>query len=226
MLRADKEPDRRQVAIIDIKGRSAAWTSPTIPRWAGHRCAPRYCVQGNTLAGEKVIEDMAAAFERATGPLAERMLAGLDAAEAAGGDIRGKQGAAIYVVKPLVRADYDDTLVDIRVDDHPEPLAELERLLDLSDAYALATQGDDLVGQGRHDEAADRYTRAAALAPDNHELLFWSGLAAARGGDMDTALQRVRRAIELQPGWRDLLGRLEPDIAPAAAAVQSALERA
>jgi Flp pilus assembly protein TadD len=113
--------------------------------------------------------------------------------------------------------------VDLRVDDHPEPLAELDRLLDLSDAYALATEGDELVGQGRHEEAGERYRNASALAPGNHELLFWAGLAAAQAGDMPTALQRVREAIRLQPGWRELLDRLEPDIAPGAAAVRAAL---
>ncbi len=112
---------------------------------------------------------------------------------------------------------------DLRVDDSPEPLAELDRLLDLQDAYDLANEGDELAGAGRHDEAGDRYTRASALAPDNHELLFWAGLAAAQAGDMPTAIARVRRAIELRPAWRELLDRLEPDIAPAAEAVRAAL---
>ena len=83
--------------------------------------------------------------------------------------------------------------VDLRVDDHPDPLAELDRLLDLSDAYALATEGDDLVGQGRHEEAGERYRSASALAPGNHELLFWAGLAAAQAGDLPTALRAGAR---------------------------------
>ena len=112
------------------------------------------------------------------------------------------------------------TLVDLRVDDHPEPLEELERLPTSRDAYDLATEGDELTGEGRHEEAGDRYERASALAPGNHELLFWAGLAAAQAGDLPMALQRVERAIELQPGWRELLDRLEPDVAPGAAAVR------
>ncbi|HWN07677.1 MAG TPA: DUF1028 domain-containing protein, partial [Pyrinomonadaceae bacterium] len=112
-LRADKEPDRRQVAVIDIQGRSAAWSSKTIPDWTGHKCTPTYCVQGNTLANGNVIEEMGKAFEAAKGPLAERLLAALDAGQAAGGDRRGMQGAMLKIVKPLVRADYDDTLLDI-----------------------------------------------------------------------------------------------------------------
>ena len=114
--------------------------------------------------------------------------------------------------------------VDLRVDDHPEPLAELDRLLDLSDAYALATEGDDLVGQGRHEEAGERYRSASALAPGNHELLFWAGLAAAQSGDLPTALERVREAIRLQPGWQELLGRLGAEIAPGAPALRAALD--
>ena len=109
------------------------------------------------------------------------------------------------------------------MDDDAEPLAELDRLLDLHDAYELATLGDELTGEGRHDEAGDAYARASALAPDNHELLFWAGLAAAQAGDMPLALERVRGAIALRPAWRDLLGRLEPDVAPSAAAVLEAL---
>ena len=114
--------------------------------------------------------------------------------------------------------------VEVRVDDHPQPLAELDRLLDLSDAYALATEGDDLVGAGRHEEAGERYAAAAGIAPGNDELLFWAGLAAAQAGDLPTALDRVRAAIAIHAGWRDLLGRLEPEIAPGAAAVREALD--
>jgi tetratricopeptide (TPR) repeat protein len=117
------------------------------------------------------------------------------------------------------------TTVDLRVDDDPEPVEQLERLADLRDAYDLATEGDELTGEGRHAEAGDRYERASALAPGNHELLFWAGLAAAQAGDLPTALQRVERAIELQPGWGELLERLEPDVAPGAAAVRAALAR-
>ena len=90
----------------------------------------------------------------------------------------------------------------------------------------MATEGDELVGQGRHEEAGERYRSASALAPGNHELLFWAGMAAAQAGDMPTALERVREAIRLQPGWRELLGRLDSEIAPGAPAVLEALEDA
>jgi uncharacterized Ntn-hydrolase superfamily protein len=150
------------------------------------------------------------------------MLAALRAAEGAGGDARGKQSAAMVVV-PSTGEPWRKT-VDLRVEDHPEPLDELERLLGLRDAYDLATQGDDLTGEGRHAEAGERYRRAAELAPGNHELLFWAGLAEFGHGDREAGLAQVRRAIELQPGWRELLGRLGPDVAPDAAAVAAALD--
>src|SRR5690349_13266522 len=92
-LRADKEPDRRQVAVIDIQGRSAAWSSKTIPDWTGHKCTPSYCVQGNTLANRHVIDEMGRALEAATGPLPARLWAALDARQAAGRDRRGLQRA-------------------------------------------------------------------------------------------------------------------------------------
>jgi uncharacterized Ntn-hydrolase superfamily protein len=179
------------------------------------------------MRSDAVWPAMADAFVAARAPLARRLLAALEAAEAAGGDFRGRLAAAILVVRgePSERP-WDDKLLDLRVDDHPEPLAELDRLLDLSDAYTLATEGDDLVGQGRHEEAGERYRSASALAPGNHELLFWAGLAAAQAGDLPTALERVREAIRLQPGWRELLDRLDAEIAPGAPAVREALGEA
>jgi uncharacterized Ntn-hydrolase superfamily protein len=174
------------------------------------------------MASPEVWPAMAAAFESATGPLARRLLAAMLAAEAAGGDARGRQSSALVVAAGEGEAWRH--AVDVRVDDHPEPLAELERLLDLSDAYTMASEADELVGQGRHREAGERYRHASALAPGNHELLFWAGLATARGGDLAGGVEQVREAIRLQPGWEELLGRLAPEIAPAAAAVLDALD--
>jgi uncharacterized Ntn-hydrolase superfamily protein len=164
---------------------------------------------------------MAQAFSTATGPLARRLVAALRAAEDAGGDVRGRQSAALVVV-PAEGEPWRRT-VDLRVEDHPEPLDELARLLTLNDAYALATRGDELVGEGLPVEAGEMYEEAAALVPDNHELLFWAGLARAANGDLEGGLRAVRRAMELQPGWRELLDRLSPEVAPGAALVREAL---
>jgi tetratricopeptide (TPR) repeat protein len=153
--------------------------------------------------------------------LTSRLLAALDAAEAAGGDLRGRQSAAILVVP--AEGNHWDTVISLRVEDHPDPLTELRRLADLHGVYELAGQADELLNEGRHEEAAKLYLRAAELAPDNPELRFWAGLGAAQLGDLDTALRDVRAAIDAHPGWRELLERLPADVAPGARAVQTAL---
>jgi uncharacterized Ntn-hydrolase superfamily protein len=217
----DPRAQFRQVAVVDATGRVAVHTGESCIAFAGDRTGEGYSVQANMMASPGVWPAMAEAFEAAEGPLARRLLATLRAAEAAGGDARGRQSSAI-VVAPADGEPWRLT-VDLRVEDHPEPLDEIERLLDLAEAYKLANRGDSLAGQGRHEEASTLYRRAAELAPGSHELLFWSGLAAAQGGDMDTALRRIREAIALQPGWAELLERLQPDIAPSAPAVRAAL---
>ncbi len=220
----DQRQAFRQVAVVDAHGRVATHTGASCMAYAGHESGDGFSVQANMMASAEVWPAMARAFDASSGPLARRLIAALRAAEGAGGDVRGRQSSAIVVAPP--EGEPWRLLVDLRVEDHPEPLDEIERLLDLSDAYRLASEADELVGQGRHDEAAERYVRAAELAPGNHELIFWAGMSAAEGGDMATALERVRAAIAMQPGWAELLERLEPEIAPSAAAVRAALRDA
>ena len=221
LLDADASARFRQVAVIGVDGPPATHSGPGCIAYAGHAVGDDFSVQANMMASDAVWSAMAEAFTHATGPLARRMLAALRAAEGAGGDARGKQSSALVVV-PAAGDPWQRT-VELRVEDHPEPLDELERLLVLHDAYALATAGDDLTGAGRHAEAGEAYRAAAALAPDNHELLFWAGLAEFDHGDRALGLAQVRRAIALQPGWLALLGRLEPEVAPAAARVLETL---
>jgi uncharacterized Ntn-hydrolase superfamily protein len=222
LLAADEAARYRQVAVVDAHGNVAVHSGEGCIAYAGHEAGREFSAQANMMASPEVWPAMARAFEAAAGPLARRLVAALHAAEARGGDARGRQSAALLVA-PAEGETWRRT-VDVRVDDDPEPLAELDRLLDLADAYAKASAADDLLGRGRHAEASELYEEASELAPGNHELLFWSGLAAAQLGDMPTALERVREAVRLQPGWRELLGRLEPELAPAAGAVREALE--
>lgn len=223
LLAADPAARFRQVAVVDAHGAVATHTGDGCIPFAGHVVADGFSVQANMMASEAVWPAMLDAFASADPavPLHRRMLTALRAAEGAGGDVRGRQSAAL-VVAPAGGERWRTT-TDVRVDDHPEPLDELERLLRLADAYGLATEGDDLTGEGRHAEAGERYARAAALVPDNHELLFWAGLAAWGAGDRESALERVRRAIALQPGWAELLPRLSAEISPAAPEVARAL---
>jgi uncharacterized Ntn-hydrolase superfamily protein len=217
LLGEDPSAATRQVAVIDHSGEVAVHTGEETMAFAGHITGAAVSCQANIMADERVWPAMIQAFQDTEGPLTERLLAALDAAEAAGGDVRGRQSAAILVVP--AQGERWETVVDLRVEDHDEPLVELHRLVRLHDAYALAAEGDELVGQGRHELASEMFQQASALAPDNHELLFWAGLGAAQAGDLDTGVARVREAIAQQPGWLELLPRLTPQTAPSAAAI-------
>jgi uncharacterized Ntn-hydrolase superfamily protein len=212
----------RQVAVVDARGQVAAHTGDQCIPFAGHAVGDEVSCQGNMMATERVWPEMLDAFLWASGPLASRLLGALDAAEAAGGDARGRQSAAILVV-PAAGHEWE-TVVSLRVEDHPDPLVELRRLVALHDAYTLASQGDEAVAAGRHLDAARLFREASALAPDNHELLFWAGLGSAQGGDLDAGVAQVRAAIAMHPGWRELLDRLTDEVAPSASAVRQALD--
>jgi uncharacterized Ntn-hydrolase superfamily protein len=211
LLAADEAAAVRQVAVADSGGRVAVHTGDGCVAHAGHVTGDGFSVQANMMGSPRVWPAMAQAFAAAGGPLARRLLASLEAGEAEGGDVRGRQSAALLVVPATGEAWRRDT--ELRVEDHADPLAEVTRLLDLHDGYALASQADKLVGQGRYEEASDRYRQAARLGPDNEELLFWSGLSLMRMGDEEAGLERLRRVIAANPGWEDLLLRID-QIAP------------
>jgi uncharacterized Ntn-hydrolase superfamily protein len=174
------------------------------------------------MVSDSVWPAMLDAYHGAAGPLAQRLLAALDAGEAAGGDARGRQSAALLVV-PAAGEPWERR-VTLRVDDHPEPLPELRRLLVLRDAYGMAEQAEQLAAAGDHDAAARLHRRAAELAPDSHELRFWGALAAAQAGDLETAVAEAQAAISMRPAWLTLLSHLPESVAPAAPALLRALE--
>lgn len=211
----------RQVAIVDASGRVAAHTGPSCIAFAGHIVGDGVSCQANIMASERVWPAMLDAYEAAAGTMTARLMAALEAAEAEGGDARGRQSAAILVV-PASGPSWEK-VIELRVEDDPEPLGELRRLITVHDAYKLADRADGLVNDGRHDEAAQLYQQASALVPGNHELLFWAGLGAAQAGELETGVGRVRAAIEMHPPWRQLLERLPADVAPAATAVAERL---
>jgi uncharacterized Ntn-hydrolase superfamily protein len=213
----------RQVAIVDAAGRVATHTGSSCIAHAGHVTGDGASCQANIMASERVWPAMLEAFETGVGgSLAERLLSALDAAEGEGGDIRGRQSAAILIVP--AEGEPWRTSVSLRVEDHPDPLPELRRLLTLRQAYTLADQADELLNAGRHDEATALYARASALAPGNHELMVWAGLGAAQATDLETGLASIRSAIALHPAWREVLARLPADVAPAAPAILAQLE--
>ncbi|HWE15060.1 MAG TPA: DUF1028 domain-containing protein [Solirubrobacteraceae bacterium] len=213
----------RQVAVVDAGGAVAAHTGSDCMAFAGDIQGATVSCQANIMASPEVWPAMVDAFTAADGPLTRRLLAALNAGERAGGDLRGRQSAAILVV-PAAGEPWE-TVTSLRVEDHADPLGELDRLIGLDEAYRVAGRGDECVAEGRHDEAARLFRRASQLAPESDELRFWAGLGAAQMGDMEAALVDVRAAIDMHGGWRELLARLPPDIVPAAPAVLERLER-
>lgn len=225
LLEADELSAVRQVAIVDAAGRAAAHTGDRCMAHAGQVTGEGVSCQANIMASTEVWPAMLSAFEDAQGsPLARRLMAALHAAEAAGGDLRGRQSAAI-VVAPGTGAPWERVL-SLRVEDDPEPLDELDRLLVMDEAYRYAGAGDDHVAAGDRDEAARLYQRAHELVPESHELRFWAGLGAAQHGEVDDGLALIASAIAQQPGWRELLGRLPADMWPVAPDVLARLDDA
>jgi uncharacterized Ntn-hydrolase superfamily protein len=224
LLSEDAGAAGRQVAIVDAAGRVAAHTGTSCIPFAGHATGDGVSCQANIMAAERVWPAMLETFAATDGPLTQRLLDVLDAAEVAGGDIRGRQSAAILVV--AAEGNWWESAISLHVEDHPDPLAELRRLVGLHGAYALAGEADELVNEGRHDEAARRYEQAGKLAPRSHELRFWAGLGAAQAGDLEAGVADVRQAIAMHSGWRPLLERLPADVAPSAAAVLARLRAA
>jgi uncharacterized Ntn-hydrolase superfamily protein len=222
LLAEDPLAASRQVAIVDARGEVAAHTGDACMAFAGDVQGDGVSCQANIMVSADVWPAMLDAYVAAPGTLSSRLLAALDVAEATGGDLRGRQSAAILVVPAA--GDPWDTVTSLRVEDHPDPLTELARLSRLDAAYRIAGEGDEDLAAGRHDEASARFARACEVAPESDELRFWAGLGAAQVGDMETALAYVHAAIEAHAGWLDLLRRLTPEMAPSAPAVLAALD--
>lgn len=209
LLSADAQAEVRQVAMVDAAGRVAAHTGANSIAAAGHRLGDAYSVQANLMRSESVWPAMAEAYEAADGDLAERLLVALEAGQAAGGDIRGRQSAAILVVaaepsgKPWV-----DRIFDLRVEDHPEPIAELRRLVQLQRAYHFMNRGDEMAGQARWNEALDEYRKGAELAPDIEELPYWVAVTLFTAGREDEALPIFREVFEKNADWIEVTRRL------------------
>ncbi len=208
----DPAIEHRQFAIVDAHGGAVAFTGAACMGEAGQYSGDGYTCQANMMRNDTVWATMALAFEQAGGPLASRLLAALDAAQDAGGDLRGQQSAAILIVP--AEGTPSDTVVDLRVEDHPSPLAELRRLVTLGSAYRLADEGDDLVARGDFAAAAGRYVAASEIAPGNDELRFWAGLGLINAGAPQRGIELLRASIASDPSWYELLTRLNPSDVP------------
>lgn len=210
LLAGDERPEIRQLGVVDATGRAAAHTGAECIPACGHLVGDGFTVQGNLLAADTCWPAMAAAYEAglaAGDPFVERLLQAMEAAEREGGDVRGRQSAAIMIVaaEPQAAA-WRGRLLDMRIEDHPDPVPELRRIVTLQLAYELLSDEGDAARAGRSGE--ERYAEARRMAPGAMELVFWRGVELAAAGDIDGARRELRIAFAAAPNWRATLEHL------------------
>ena len=209
LLAIDEYANVRQVGMIDANGVVANHTGDSSIADHCDVAADNYSVQANMMWKPTVCEAMAAAFEAADGDLAERMMVALEAAQGEGGDIRGKQSAAMLVVNnDRSQPAWGGRVIDLRVEDHAEPLAELRRLVTMNKAYNLMNAGDEYMMLGEIDNAVVAYGGAEKLVPDSHEMIFWHAATLADAGKVDEAMPLFAKAFSMWPRWREIIPRL------------------
>jgi uncharacterized Ntn-hydrolase superfamily protein len=205
----DEARDVRQVAMVDAAGRVAAHTGAKCIADAGHRVGDAFSVQANMMRRPSVPDAMFEAYASSTAPLAERLVAALVAAEGEGGDIRGKQSAAIRIVRGTSGDDpWNDVVLDLRVDDHPDPNTELARLVRMHRAYARLNESERLRVDEQIPEADAEAEAALALLPESIEIGFWHGVQLCIDGRDAEARPLLDRAYAVDDGWRELVRRL------------------
>ncbi len=206
----DEGKDFRQVAFLDNTGKASAFTGEKCVESALQHVGNNFSVQANMMLNDNVVPAMAKSFkENANLPLAERVLKVLQAAQAAGGDIRGKQSAALIVVGPdKVENPWEDKKIDLRVDDSENPLKELERLLQVARAYEFMNSGDLAMEEKNVDEALKQYGKAEELFPENLEMRFWKAVALANSQRLEEAIPVFKSVFEADDNWRTLTMRL------------------
>lgn len=196
----DEGRDYRQLGVVDARGNAASYTGSKCLEWAGGKTGKGYAVQGNILANENVVEAMAEAYKSTKGSLAERLVAALDAGENAGGDARGRQSAALLVVKKNAgRGGYGDRFIDLRVEDHPDPVNELKRLLKLHRVYYLIDEAEAKFTKGVFEEAVADITEALKIKPDCDDAYLDLGLIYLRARRFREALEAFKKAVDINP---------------------------
>ena len=211
LIKKDEGRDVRQLAILDYKGRVATWTGKKCIQAAGHITGANFSVQANMMLNDKVWGAMNDAFTKAKGNLAERMMAALEAAQSVGGDIRGKQSAAMLVVRTKSTGKvWEDRLVDLRVEDSAEPLKELRRLINVHSAYGHMNNGDLAVEKNDMAKAMQEYSSAMKMFPQNLEMKYWTAITLANKGKVDEALPMLREIFKKDKNWKTLTERLVP----------------
>lgn len=211
LLAEDELREVRQVAMLDAAGNLDVHTGKRCMQAAGHVKGETFSVQANMMLNDQVWPAMKQAYQSAQGDLAERLLQALEAAQAAGGDVRGQQSAAMLIVKVnKPEKPWEGRLLDLRVEDHPAPLVELRRLVTVHRAYEHMNRGDFLLGQGDVEGALIEYRTAADMAPDLDELPFWHAVTLTDLGMIEDALPIFKHVFQANPNWGLLLTRLPP----------------
>jgi len=209
LTREDEGREFRQLGIIDAKGNSAAYTGKKCLEWAGSRVGKYYSAQGNILADEDVVKRMGRKFERSRGDLADRLIAALEGGEEAGGDARGRQSAALLVVrKGKGRGGYGDRLIDLRVEDHPNPIRELKRLLTLHRVYYLIDEGEEMLVRGEAEKAVSTIKKAIELNPNSDDAYLDLGMMYMKIGEKEKAINAFKEALRINPKMRVVVRQL------------------
>lgn len=211
LIASDEGRDVRQLAIVDAKGNSASYTGAKCISEAGNIAGDNYSVQANMMLNNTVWGAMSRAFENSSGPLAERLITALEAAQNEGGDIRGKQSACLLVVRSTPTGNiWEDRLIDLRVEDNPNPIIELKRLLKVHRAYDHMNAGDLAVEKNDMKLAIDEYNTAMKMFPENLEMKFWTAVSLANTGEVEKSLPMFKEIFEKDNNWKELTKRLIP----------------
>jgi uncharacterized Ntn-hydrolase superfamily protein len=215
LIPADPLESERQVAMVDVHGGVVAHTGADCFRYCGQVVHRHHSTQANLMKTAEVWGAMSEAYLGGSGSLTDRLMDALDAGEAAGGDLRGRQSAAILVVP--ASGDAWERVVEVRVEDDPEPLIELRRLVAMNRAYAIAREGDALLGERDMDAAAAKYVEAWELSPTPTELRFWASFGLIHRGEAERGAAMLREALDAHEGWTTLLALLGDHDAPSLA---------
>lgn len=209
LISQDEGRDFRQLAIVDVNGNVAAYTGKSCIEYASHRIGKNYSVQANMMLTNKVVDAMAEAFEKSSGPLAERLVEALKAGEREGGDIRGRQSSALLVVRGKSTGKiWEDRLIDLRVEDHQEPIEEIERLLKVFRAYEYMNKGDMAMEKGDDKKALEEYGNAENILPENLEIKYWVAVSLANTGKINQALPKFQYVFQRDKNWIELTKRI------------------
>ncbi|MHB2150067.1 DUF1028 domain-containing protein [Calditrichota bacterium LG25] len=212
LLSSDAGAAYRQVALLDAQGRVAAHTGDKCIADAGHIIGEGFSVQANMMLNKKVVPAMEKAFKNSNGPLAERLMAAMKAAQEAGGDIRGQQSAAIKIVKIKASGKpWEDTVMDLRVEDHPQAVAEMERILKVFRAYEHMNKGDLAIEKGDVQTALREYGAAEAMFPQNEEMKYWHAVSLANIGEIEASLPLFKEVFQKTPEYKELTRRIVPN---------------